>query len=278
MEDVRRVDPMQDQIHDGDHIGQALLLLAEEGTGLQGSQLARGQFRWFAVLIIAQIIMGFAEKTSRAAGPVIHGFADAGLADPDHCPNQGPGGVIFAPVAPGIAHVFDFTLIEMGKLVLFLLGTEAELIHQIQCIPQGIAALEFIADLGKDLPDLVLNGVRGSSPLAEAPEGGEEDTIDKVNQVIPGQGRIWISCPVSLFRGRPLRPAVLLLNDKTVFPSLQFARQGPFLLQVIQVFEKEEPGGLLGIVQLRGAAALFPEYIIDIFKGLFKHGCLLVGM
>ncbi|CAK8711032.1 hypothetical protein GMJAKD_00220 [Candidatus Electrothrix aarhusensis] len=194
--------------------------------------------------------MGFAEETSRAAGPVIHGFSDARADNPDHGSNQGPGRVVFAPVAPGIAHVFDFTLIEMGQLVLFLLGAEAELIHQIQGVPQRIAALEFITDLGKNLPDLVLNGVWRGSPLPEAPEIGKEDSVHKVDQIIPGQGRIQISASIGLFGGSPLGPAVLRLNDKTVLPSLQLARQGPFLLQIIQVFEKEEPGGLLGIVQL----------------------------
>ena len=43
------------------------------------------------------------------------------------------------------------------------------------------------------------------------------------------------------------------------------------LLQRVQIFQEKEPGGLLGIVEFRGATGLFSEDIIDIFEGLFKH-------
>lgn len=250
MEDIGRLDPVQDQVHDGDDVGQALLFLAKERASFQRLQLGRAQLGWFAVPGIAEIIMGLAEEARRAAGPVIHGFADARPGDLDHGSNQGAGCVVLAAVAASIAHVLDLALIEMGELVFLLLGTEAELIHQIQGITQGIAALEFIADLGKDLPDLVLNGVRRSSSLPESPEIGKELAVHIVDQIIPGQGRIQISRPVRLFRSRPLGPAMLFLQDKAVFLPLQFRSQGPFLFQIIQVFKKEEPGGLLGIVQL----------------------------
>jgi hypothetical protein len=32
------------------------------------------------------------------------------------------------------------------------------------------------------------------------------------------------------------------------------------------------PGGLLGVVQLGGAAGLFAENVVDVLEGLFKHG------
>ena len=43
------------------------------------------------------------------------------------------------------------------------------------------------------------------------------------------------------------------------------------LFQRVQIFQEQEPGGLFGIVEFRGATGLFSEDIIDIFKGLFKH-------
>ena len=43
------------------------------------------------------------------------------------------------------------------------------------------------------------------------------------------------------------------------------------LLQPIQIFQEEQPGGLFGVVEFGGAAAFFPEGVVDILEGLFKH-------
>lgn len=48
------------------------------------------------------------------------------------------------------------------------------------------------------------------------------------------------------------------------------------MLQVVQVLEEEHPGGLLGVVQLGGAAGLFPEDIVDVLEGLLEHKALIL--
>ena len=59
------------------------------------------------------------------------------------------------------------------------------------------------------------------------------------------------------------------------FPS-SAASVGLVLLQPVEVFQEQQPGGLLGVVQFGGAAGLFPEDVVDVFEGLFKHGYLLL--
>ena len=49
---------------------------------------------------------------------------------------------------------------------------------------------------------------------------------------------------------------------------------GAVLLQAVEVFQEEEPGSLLGVVQFGGATGLFPENVVDVFEGLFEHGHL----
>ena len=44
------------------------------------------------------------------------------------------------------------------------------------------------------------------------------------------------------------------------------------LLQPVQIFEEEEPGGLLGVIQFGRTARFFPEDVVNIFEGLFEHG------
>ena len=48
------------------------------------------------------------------------------------------------------------------------------------------------------------------------------------------------------------------------------------MFDVVEAFQKQQPRGLLGVVELGGAAGLFPENIVDIFKCLFEHGVLLL--
>ena len=55
------------------------------------------------------------------------------------------------------------------------------------------------------------------------------------------------------------------------FPS-SAASIGLVLLQPVEVFQEQQPGGLLGVVEFGGAAGLFPEDVVDVFEGLFKHG------
>jgi hypothetical protein len=47
-------------------------------------------------------------------------------------------------------------------------------------------------------------------------------------------------------------------------------------LPAIEVFQEEEPRGLLGIVQLGRAAGLFPENVVDVLEGLFEHRVMLI--
>ena len=42
-------------------------------------------------------------------------------------------------------------------------------------------------------------------------------------------------------------------------------------LRGVEVFQKQQPRTLLGVVQLAGTTGLFPEDIVDVFESLFKH-------
>ena len=39
----------------------------------------------------------------------------------------------------------------------------------------------------------------------------------------------------------------------------------------VEVFQEEEPGSLLGVIEFAGATGVLPEDVVDVFKGLFKH-------
>lgn len=73
-----------------------------------------------------------------------------------------------------------------------------------------------------------------------------------------------------LWRG-PRLPPVGLVEKVGVRLPFQLRFGGAILFETIEVFQEEQPGGLLGVVELRSAAGLLAEGIIDIFESLFEH-------
>jgi hypothetical protein len=62
----------------------------------------------------------------------------------DDARDQWARGVVFATVSPGIAHVFDFPLIEMGHFMLFGIGSESKRIDSIDHFPKVVATLDSV--------------------------------------------------------------------------------------------------------------------------------------
>src|SRR3954447_349441 len=46
---------------------------------------------------------------------------------------------------------------------------------------------------------------------------------------------------------------------------------GPVLFKSVEVLEEQEPGCLLGVIELRRAAGLFAQRVVDVAEGLLKH-------
>ena len=107
--------------------------------------------------------------------------------------------------------------------------------------------------------------------LLEAVQVGEEFPVDEVAEVVAGLGPVVVDLAVLALGRGPFFPAVGLVEDVGVLLAVQRGFVGPVLLQPVQVFQEEEPRGLLGVVQFGGAAGLFPEDVVDVFEGLFKH-------
>ncbi len=159
----------------------------------------------------------------------------------------------------------------MGKLVLFLLRLEAQLVDQFQGVAQRIAALEAVSNLAEDFADLVFDGVRAAGPLPEPLQIRKKLPVHVVDQVVAGQRVVMVERTVGLLRGRPFRPSVLVGDDARVGLADKLGLHRPALFQVVQVFEEQYPRCLLCIIQLRRAAGLFPQDVVDILEGLLEH-------
>src|SRR5574340_1674901 len=70
----------------------------------------------------------------------------------------------------------------------------------------------------------------------------------------------------------PAFPAVLRVEHEGIFSSLQPGFHRLLMFQRVEIFQEQQPRGLLGVVQLGGAARFLPEGVVDILEGLFEHG------
>ena len=43
------------------------------------------------------------------------------------------------------------------------------------------------------------------------------------------------------------------------------------MLEVVEIFQEQYPRSLLGIIELRRAARLLPEHVVDILERLLEH-------
>jgi len=142
--------------------------------------------------------------------------------------------------------------------------------------PQDVAAMDLVLYLTKNLADFVLNSVRPAGFLLEAVEVWEKLLINESQQVITGQGLVMVNLAVFILWRCPRIPAVLLIENVRVFLPVELGLHNLIVFQRIKVFQEEQPGSLLRIIQFTRTTSILPEDIIDILKSLFKHCAPLI--
>jgi hypothetical protein len=80
----------------------------------------------------------------------------------------------------------------MRELVLLGLRSEPQSIDVIDDLAQVVAALDFVLQLAKNLPDLVLDGIRTRGALGEPLQIREQLLVDELAQIIPGECLVMI--------------------------------------------------------------------------------------
>ena len=116
------------------------------------------------VLRVSEVVEGLAEEAGGAAGAVVDRLAELRIDHGDHGADERARGVVFAAVAPGVAHVLDLRLVEVGELVLLLLGAEAELVDEVEDVAQGVAGLWILLRISPKISPILYSMVSG--PLA----------------------------------------------------------------------------------------------------------------
>ena len=100
---------------------------------------------------------------------------------------------------------------------------------------------------------------------------GEELAVDEGEEVVAGLGGVVVDLAVLALGRGPRFPAVGFVEEVGVFPAVEGGFGGLVVFEGVEVFQEEQPGGLLGVVEFAGAAGVFPEDVVDVFEGLFEH-------
>jgi hypothetical protein len=156
--------------------------------------------------------------------------------------------------------------------VLVRLGAEAKLVDTVNDLAQVVAALDLVLDLPEYLGDFVFDGVGAGSAFFELLEVREELLVDEVAEVVAGEGVVVVELAGLVLRRGPGFPALRLFEDVGVFLALKLCLGGAVLFEAVEVFQEEEPGCLLGVVELGRATGFLAESVVDVSEGLLEHG------
>ena len=154
----------------------------------------------------------------------------------------------------------------------FLLRAKLQFVDVVDDLAEVVARLNLVLDLAENLADLVFDGIRPARLLLEAVQVGEELSVDEITQVVAGLGFVVVDLAVFVLRGGPAFPAVGLVEDEAVFLAVELGFVGFILFEAVEIFQKKKPGSLFGVVEFARTTGLFPENVVDILEGLFKHG------
>ena len=105
-------------------------------------------------------------------------------------------------------------------------------------------------------------------------EVGKKFLVHKLAEIIAGKGAVVVEGAGFVLRRGPRFPAVGWVEEVGVIAAFELRLGRAVLLEAVEVFQEQKPRGLLGVVEFRGAARFLAEGIVDVAKGLFKHGWL----
>ena len=154
--------------------------------------------------------------------------------------------------------------------MLLRLGSQAQAIEPIDDFAQVVAARNLVAEFTKDLADLVFDRVRSAGALLEALQVGKQALVHEVAQVVAGEGGVVIQLAAGVLRRRPAAPAVGLLQNGRIAAAFKGGHGGPVVFEPVEVLEEQQPGSLLGVVELGAAAGFFAQAVIDGAERLLK--------
>lgn len=255
--DLRRFQPVQQQVHLGQQIGQRFGLAAVDARFLQRLTVLYGA----ALLLEMQI--GLDEEAAGAAGGVEHCFAQARIDGLHHEAHDRARRVELARVPGGVAHLFEHRFVEVSQCVYLFGRGEVDGVDLVDDVAQQVAVDHAIDDAAKDGGDDVAP-VNAAATL-QGTQVGEESraflavgprslfVVDEGDQVAARQyGCVAVG---------PVAPAIGRFDGRAKTLAAYFGLRLVQLLHIIQEFEEQYPGQHGQAVQVAIQPLILAHYV-----------------
>jgi hypothetical protein len=233
---LRRVEPVQQQVHLAEQIRQSLGFAAEERAFLQDPSVG-DRFD-----LLRQMIIRLDQEAARAAGGVEHRFAQARISHGDHEPHDRPRGIELARIARRVAHLAEHGFVERAQGVQLVAGGEMDAVELVDDVAQQVAAdhpvLHAAKHGGNHIPAIVAVGTGERAQVTEQPHAllairqGAFLLVDERQQ--------FIACDAVGF-GSPIAPAVGRLDGRLELLPGQPGLALTLEFQVIQELQEHDP-------------------------------------
>ena len=215
--DPWRSQPVQEQVHLGEHVGERLGLAAEDAPLLQDLQVLD------RLALLFQVGVRLDQEPGRAAGRVKDSLAKLGIERLDHEPDHGPGRVELAGIARRIPHLPQHGFVQMAEGVDFLGRAEVDAIDQVDYVAEQVAGDHAVHDAAKDVGNHV------APPIAiaalQGPEVGEQPwpaiAVRPHGLVVVDEPNEFLARDAILLR-RPVAPAVGGFDGGAVLLASEF--------------------------------------------------------
>ena len=167
----RVLDPVQQHVGDGEHVGELLLLHRAQG-GLH-RRLVLGPLH----VMLAHVADRAGQEAAGAAGRVEQDFAGARVDLPRHEGGDGAGGVVLARVA-GRLQVVEDLFVDVAEVLALGEVVEVDAVDAVDHLPHELAGLHVVVGVLED----VAHGARARRRGGELLEGREEVVVDEVQE------------------------------------------------------------------------------------------------
>ena len=157
--------------------------------------------------------------------------------------------------------------------MLIIGGLELQRVDFVDDVTQIVTRLNFVFDFREDLADFILQGTGVCGGIFELGQVGEELLVDELHEIVAGHSVNLVRFSGGSFGCSPGRPTMEASNDAVIVLVLEFSLEFQLGFKVIKVFEEEQPGGLLDIVELIATTGLVTQNLIDcVESALVFHG------
>ena len=266
--DLRRLQAVQQQVHLAEQVRQRLGLAAEDTPLLDGLPVLN------RLALLFEMRVGLHQKPAGAAGGIEHGFAEPRVQHLDHEPHHRARRVELAILAGGVAHLLEHRLVEMAQGEHLLLRQEVDAVHLVDHVAQQVAGDHVVRDAGEHGRDHLAPPAVSVAAAKPAQVGEQPRSLLAVREhgLFLVDERQEFRAGDAVFLGRPVAPAVRLVDGGAVLLAAQFRPRFLDLFHVVQELQEHDPGEHRQAVEVAGQPLVLPH---DVAGGFDQAAQLL---